>query len=281
MKTLTTFLAAVAFLLSMQTTAGAVCLEVEMNICHEEFVHSDIAKRGLDAAERMASEEPENATLSTQLINSRLLFEQGYQYSHPAILLVNLDDDGWIKEYRLDFPNPVLAILDPSFSADDVPLKYDNRKTVIRNAEQQLYVAEWSMDTHELRSEELSSSPNSFEAGESWYGAYVLFEEVVKEGKSPTLTTSSFKRYEIARGDGVTIDISTDGSEVRLYYGNVEHPLSYCVIRLTRYNGHDFPWMIEQWVRNVCKKTFYFNDKRILDDEKEARELLTIPEAGS
>ncbi len=281
MKTPATFLVTVALLLSMQTTAGAVCLEVEMNIRVEVPPHSNIMKRGVDNIEQLAAANPGDATIARQLINKKLLYENGCRYSFSALLFVHLHEDGSINRYRLQYRQPIINTFDLSFTPSNPSIEYKEEIIIIRdeNKEYLCYSMLENEQVYEQTVPVVSKSPQarSLEKPEFWLPLFDWYIRLANSERTPNLSTEAFDRYEVTEPFVGTIEISQDQKEVRFYEGSIDDPTSHSVIRLIEYEGSMVPLIMQSSTKGAEEVSQYFAIKRELDADECSR-LLNIPE---
>ncbi len=279
MKTPATFLVTVALLLSMQTIAGAVCLEVDVNVFHELLAGSDVLKRGADDHARFAAENPNNATMATVATNSRLACSEGYGYSYPASLFVNMEEDGSIERYRVEYIEPSVDIGDPSFTPQNPPIKYTDHITIIRTPENR-YLARRAIQSGEVFEEIHPSYQLHTVDAEMWFRPYELYLDLLGSDRTPNLITSSFRRYEVDQPFRGFIEMSTDNREVRLYAGDVNEAKEYLQMTMeSSDHRHRFPTKVSCWIKGQMRTTLYMTIKRTVNAD-EVDGLLTIPEPG-
>ena len=279
MKTLTTFLAAVAFLLSMQTTAGAVCLEVEMNICVEVPPQSDTWKRLADRSAKFAAEDPDDAAQAMEAMNAKFLCESGYRRSYPALLYVALAEDGSIDRYRIEYVSQSIDLHDPSFTSSDLPLVNVARVIIIRDPSKK-YFRYCDVETGETTREKVvdlntgSPEADTLETPESWVLPFNSYIRLVNSDRSPSLSAASFDRYEVTEPFTGRVEILRDREQVRFYSGDATDPSA--VLELTDYKGNTFPLVVEESTSGIQKTTYRFTVKRELDSNQ-YNVLLKIP----
>jgi len=253
-------------------------LEVDVNIFHELLAGSDVLKRGADDHARFAAENPSNATMARVATNSRLACSEGYGYSYPASLFVDMEEDGSIQRYRVEYIEPSVDIGDPSFTPQNPPIKYTDHITIIRTPENR-YLASRTIQSGKVFEEIYPVRQLHTVDAEMWFRPYELYLDVLGSDKTPNLVTSSFKRYEIDKPFRGVIEISTDNREVRLYAGDVNEPREYVEMTMELDHHHPFPAIISCWIKGQMRTTLYMTVKRSVGLD-EADRLLTIPELG-
>lgn len=264
---------------AVQHVAHAVTLEVALNVCVEVLPRGDMLKPSAKFARERAEANPDDPTLARTAINYELAIQNGFQYSYPADLFVDLTGDGSVSRYRIDFLQPTINIFDPSFTPQNPTIEYKDRVTIIRNGKKK-YVLSQNMESgsqsESVILEEQDSAPSPFETVEIWYPVFNFYMDLLSGVRNPYLTTAAFERYEV---DGTLIELSTDKLSARFVSGSIGAPDSYGVLKLTSYGRHPFPLTFESWWKNVRSVRMYFTVTRELNGE-EAKRLFEIPEVN-
>ncbi|MFH1740263.1 MAG: hypothetical protein ABIH23_14740 [bacterium] len=254
----------------------AVCLEVEMNVCVELLPQNEVLKTAAESAATFAEQYPDNATMAIAATNTQMAFQSGLQYSFPASLFVDLAEDGSIERCRIEYLAPGIDNSNPSFTPQNPPIKYKFRITIIRDAGRR-YISYYWLDTGKL-SQEVQSADSTPQLGQAelWIRPYGACVAAARSGDTPSLTTSSFRRYDIEEPFEATVELTNDGREMRLYSGEISDPRTYVLIQMGSHEGYPFPLVVESQSKGGFKNTSYFSVTQVLSDE-ESQELFVIP----
>ncbi len=202
----------------------AKVVELDATISVTSFPGNERMKHYTRIYRKMAKQGIADGTATaTFMANYEMAASEGFQYSYPVKFTLDIDTEGDINRYRVDYFEPVIRPDDPAFKPSKPAISYMYRVTVIVNAknryEQQDPVdggpeVQWIHDI----------SGFAVKQPESWIPALARYRKIRDESPISSLTTTTGTVSEYDLYGGLQLTESDDGRSVLMIFGEPESP---------------------------------------------------------